>query len=209
MSTIIAGKFQLQDQAASAIGALEDAGFPRHQITSFYVNPPGQHDLYPVGGDTDDSPGAHEAPSGAIRGAEIGVAVGAAAGMVAAPFLAPAAAALGAAVGAGVGAYTGSLAGALNSLGDPVEPKHDETAEKAEREVQPMRRAGMLVAVAVPAGGARSDAVRVLREQGALDIEWAEGSISSGEWVDFDPLSPVRPVTGELQSSDADALPIS
>ena len=207
MSTIIAGKFQLQDEAGSAIAALEGAGFARHAIASFYVNPPGQHDLYPVGGDSDDSPGAHEAPSGAIRGAEIGVAVGAVAGVVVAPFLAPAAAALGAGLGAGVGAYTGSLAGALGSLGDPVEHKHDDNFEKADREVQPMRRAGMLVAVAVPAGGARSDAVRVLREQGAHDIEWAEGSISNGEWVDFDPLSPIQPVTGEAQSTDA--LPVS
>jgi hypothetical protein len=207
MSTIIAGKFQLQDQAASAIAALQDAGFTRARISSFFVNPPGQHDLYLVGGDADDSPGAHEAPSGAIRGAEIGVAVGAVAGVMAAPFLAPAAAALGAGIGAGVGAYTGSLAGALGSLGEPVQPEHDHNAEESGRERHPLRRAGMLVGVAVAGAAERADAVRVLRAQGATDVEWAEGRIDDAQWTDFDPLAPVQLVVGEVPTETD--LPVS
>lgn len=207
MSTIIAGKFQLQDQAASAIGALEEAGFARPRIASFFVNPPGQHDLYPVGGDANDSPGAHEAPGGAIRGAEVGVAVGAVAGLMAAPFLAPAAAALGAGVGAGIGAYTGSLAGALGRLGDPVAPEHDRNAEKADREQQPLRRAGMLVGVALAGAAEQASAVRVLRAQGATDVEWAEGRIADAQWTDFNPLAPVQLVVGEVP--DETDLPVS
>src|SRR5690606_36735755 len=57
MATIIAGRFAQQEEVQHAIAALQQAGAPAAQITSFYVNPQGQHDLYPVGGDRDESPG--------------------------------------------------------------------------------------------------------------------------------------------------------
>jgi hypothetical protein len=49
MSNIISGRFQTQDEVAGAIEELERAGFPASGISSFYVNPAGQHDLYASG----------------------------------------------------------------------------------------------------------------------------------------------------------------
>jgi hypothetical protein len=46
MSNIIAGRFQTQSDVVFAIAELERIGFPRAAISSFYVNPAGQHDLY-------------------------------------------------------------------------------------------------------------------------------------------------------------------
>lgn len=56
MATVIAARMQLQDQVDQAIGELERAGFAREHIASFYVNPPGQHATYPIGGDRFESP---------------------------------------------------------------------------------------------------------------------------------------------------------
>jgi hypothetical protein len=197
MPNIVAGTFQLQEQALAAVAALKEAGFARQEVTSFFVNPRGQHDLYPVGGDADDSPGAHHAPKGAVGGAEAGGAVGllgAAVALAALPAIGPAAALLGVGVSAGVGAYTGSLAGALSTLGDPADATTD---------LPPPRKSGMLVAVAVGGQPGEADAVRVLRAQGALEIEYAEGTIADGHWPDFDPLKPRSRV--EAQTSDAAA----
>ncbi len=49
MSNIISGHFQTQDDVAFAMGELEKAGFPESDISSFYVNPAGQHDLFAPG----------------------------------------------------------------------------------------------------------------------------------------------------------------
>src|SRR5262245_46782468 len=116
--TIIAGRFEEQEGAKAALHALADAGFPQHCRTCFFVNPPGQHDRYPVGGDQDESPGATEADQGALKGAVIGGAIGLGAGLAATPLAGPAAAA----AGLGVGAYVGSLTGALGNMGDRPEP---------------------------------------------------------------------------------------
>jgi len=51
MATIIAGSLQLQTQAENAVKQLVLAGFSPDKVTSFFVNPPGQHALYPIGGD--------------------------------------------------------------------------------------------------------------------------------------------------------------
>ena len=64
MAHIIAARLQEQDQIANAVAALKDAGFNEASISSFYVNPPGQHDLFPLGGDREDSPGAKDAEIG-------------------------------------------------------------------------------------------------------------------------------------------------
>jgi hypothetical protein len=60
MATIIAGRLQLQAQAEQAIQELIQAGFVPEKTTSFYVNPPGQHAVYPIGGDRFHSPGIEE-----------------------------------------------------------------------------------------------------------------------------------------------------
>jgi hypothetical protein len=57
MATIIASRFQLKEQAELVIEQLIQVGFDADKITSFYVNPPGQHAVYPIGGDRYQSPG--------------------------------------------------------------------------------------------------------------------------------------------------------
>ncbi len=56
MATIIAARLQLQNHAEEVIYQLIQAGFAPEKITSFYVNPPGQHAAYPIGGDHYQSP---------------------------------------------------------------------------------------------------------------------------------------------------------
>ena len=85
-----------QDQAQQAIVELVRSGFPADQTTSFFVNPPGQHDRYPIGGDEDESPGTQDAPTGALSGAAVGGAVGVAVGLATLPILGPGAAIAGA-----------------------------------------------------------------------------------------------------------------
>jgi hypothetical protein len=138
------------------------------------VNPPGEHDDTPIGGDRDASPGATHAGGGAVKGAAVGAVAGAAAGAVASTVLGPVAIA----GGAGVGAYTGALVGALGSM-----DRHTHRDE--------MRPAENLVAVnvdATPIGSER--VVAIFRECGASQIERAEGTWANGEWADFDPVSP-------------------
>jgi hypothetical protein len=60
MATIIAASLQLQNQTEDAIEQLILAGFAPEKVTSFFINPPGQHALYPIGGDRYESPGTTE-----------------------------------------------------------------------------------------------------------------------------------------------------
>lgn len=71
MATIIAGRLQLQEQAEEAIHQLVQAGFAPQKIASFYVNPPGQHALYPIGGDRFQSPGIEEIDKGLDVGSNV------------------------------------------------------------------------------------------------------------------------------------------
>ncbi len=103
MTHIIAGRLQQQDQVHHAIAQLIDAGFPEGQISSFYVNPPGQHELYFLGGDRDKSPGAKESESGVLRGAATGGVIGAVVGVAGIPVVGPISAAAGTMVGAYIG----------------------------------------------------------------------------------------------------------
>jgi hypothetical protein len=185
MTTIIAGSFQQQTQAQQAMAELHRAGFPADQTTTFFVNPPGQHDRFPIGGDKDESPGTEDAKGNTAAGAAVGGAVGIAVGLATAPLLGPGAAI----AGAGVGAYAGSLYGALGKLddtneGEPGAPKHPPVAEP------PPRQSGVLVAVSAPTQAQQETAIRVLRAQGAADIEKTEGTLVGGEWTDFDPVRP-------------------
>ena len=172
MTTIIAGRFGQQDAVEDAIAALARAGAPNGQIASFYVNPPGQHDLYPVGGDRDESPGAEHSDAGSAAGIGVGGAIGGAVGTATAPVTGP----LGAITGALVGGHIGSLVGSLSRT------------QEAD-EVPPVRQSGMLVAVTAMSEEEERQAIDTLRTAGAFDLERAEGHIENGEWVDFDPLS--------------------
>lgn len=179
MTTVIAGRLQQQSAAEDTIDELVRAGFARDRISTFYVNPPGQHDAYPIGGDHAMSPGAKESDKGAAIGAAAGAAVGAAA----TPFLGP----VGPVTGGLVGAYTGGLVGGLSQMKEAGEA--GENAEDIEN-VAPLRRAGMMVAVAVDSRDQQDSVVRILHAAGAADVEHAEGTIENGDWVDFDPVSP-------------------
>ncbi|MBC7414533.1 MAG: hypothetical protein H7327_06325 [Herminiimonas sp.] len=189
MFNIIAGRFKEQDQATRALDALVDAGFAAERICSFYLNPPGQHNLYSVGGDRDESPGAHEAGTGIAAGAVTGGAVGAGVGMLGAPVFGP----VGPAVGALVGAHVGGLIGSLTQMKEKGEQEDasadDSRGDVVDNELQ-QRESGLMVAVSTDSGSSQNDAVSVLRKLGAQDIEHAQGTIVNGDWEDFDPLLP-------------------
>ena len=171
MSTIIAGHFQLQEQAALAVEALTRAGYPADRVSSFFVNPAGQHDTFAVGGDRDKSPGAQDTDKGVAAGVGAGAAAGAAVGVVSAPVTGP----LGAVLGGLVGGHVGGLVGTLASTDE---------GHPAER-----RASGMLVAVEVGDDHEERRAIDVLRQAHAEQIERGQGHISGGDWRDFDPLS--------------------
>ncbi len=193
MSTIIAGRFDEQTEVDQTVNDLDRAGFAADQIDTFFVNPPGQHDAYPVGGDQDESAGATNADATALGGIGVGAVVGLGAGLATAPFLGPAAIA----VGAGVGAYTGSLAGALGGMDDPHKLEDDAAVPQS-------RHGGLIVAVHTPDQATQSQAIAVLRARSAKDIERAEGKWIAGSWSDFDPLLPAR-LVGIKTSEDADS----
>lgn len=172
MTTIISGRFEQQDSVQQAVANLQNAGFSPSTISTFYVNPAGQHDQYLVGGDRDESPGAEHSDTGAAAGGGIGGVAGAAAGAATTPITGPAGVLGGAALGAYVGSLIGSMAG-TDDAGD----------------IPPVRAAGMLVAVAITGDPGEQDAIEVLRAVGATAMERADGQIIDGQWVDFDPLS--------------------
>ena len=197
MTTLIAGRFSQQTQAENASTQLMQVGFLARDMSLFYVNPQGQHDIHPIGGDEDESPGTHHASSGAMVGAAGGVGVGAVVGAVTLPVLGPA----GPLLGAAVGAYTGSLVGALKTMKKHEE--HDEQVEMVEEDkigshdenVQDThpRKAGVLLAVAVATPEQRANAIQILGAT-ALEVEEAEGELRDGQWTDFDPRMPITPV---------------
>lgn len=154
------------------------AGFARENISTFFVTPQGQHGTYPVGGDHDKSPGAKDSGKGAAMGAAAGAAVG----IATTPFLGP----LGAVTGGLVGAHVGGLVGGLSQMKESGET--DGEPEEAEN-VAPIRQAGMMLAVGVGDQEYEDRAINVLRSLGATDIERAQGTITNGDWVDFDPVS--------------------
>ncbi|KQQ89307.1 glycine zipper domain-containing protein [Massilia sp. Leaf139] len=179
MSIIIAGHFQTQDEADAASQALAQAGFSRERLSTFYLSQAGQHDITPIGGDNQLSPGAKETPAGVVQGHLTGGAVGAIVGAATAPVTGPA----GPIVGGLVGAHVGSLF----SFSKMKEAGEGEEGGRAPVE---QRKAGMLVAVAFDEAGDESRAVDVFRRLGAVQIERARGNIANGDWADFDASQP-------------------
>jgi hypothetical protein len=185
MSRIIAGRFETQDAAEAAAAALAQAGFERAEYGSFYLNPPGQHAQYPIGGDAHHDEGTKRSGRRAAVGGAVGGAAGLAAGGIAAAAGEPGYVPAAVIAGAGVGAYVGSLQGALSGTrgGDPAKATPDEPVE---------RPAGVMLVVCVDREGMRATAVEVLRRQGAMDIEEADGVWRDGMWQDFDPTAKPR-----------------
>jgi hypothetical protein len=178
VSTIIAGRFMQQSQIEHTIEELVRAGFARDRISAFYVNPPGQHDSYPIGGDHAESPGAHESGKGIAMGTATGAAVGAAA----TSFLGP----VGTVTGGLLGAHVGNLVGSLSQMKERGETgEHGEDADNA----VPIRHSGLMLAVAVGDQDNVDHAAHLLRSLGAVELERAEGTIEGGDWTDFDPTA--------------------
>ena len=177
MSTIIAARFDTQEDADGAVAALTRDGFTGSDIQTFYLSPAGMHGDAPVV-DNERTPVATEGGGRrAAAAAAVGGAVGLAAGIAAAPVVAPAIAVGAAIAGAGVGGYGGALIGGVTgSAGD----EKGETGERIER------RAGIMVAICADTVGS-DKAISGLRAAGALDIERATGTWRDGAWVDFDP----------------------
>lgn len=178
MSNIIAGRFQTRNEVADAVDALEHLGIAHGAISSFYVNPAGQHDLY-HDADPDKARGAKEARLGIFEGASAGSVIGVAVGAAALPVAGPAAAV----VGGLVGGCLGSLAGSMHAARE----RHALEAGSEHHEVD--RKAGMMVAVATGSLQQEHDVVALLKSLHADAIEHSDGTIVDGDWEDFDPLS--------------------
>jgi hypothetical protein len=180
MAKIIAARLETQPAADRALAALKSAGFDAPEVTSFYLNPPGQHSEYPIGGDAHHDEGTKKSGKTAAAGATVGGVAGLAIGTAVGAAAEPGFTAVAAVAGAGVGAYVGSLAGGLSgaTAGDPRESSLEEPVE---------REAGVMVAVRADADDAADRIIEVLRANGAQDIERADGEWRDGQWVDFDP----------------------
>lgn len=198
MSTIIAGCFEQQEPAQHAIDELQNAGFATDRISSFYVNPSGQHATYPIGGDNDKSPGAEDSTKGTVAGAATGGTIGAAVGATTIPVFGP----VGPAVGAMVGAHVGSLVGSLSQMKDDGE-------EAQQEETPPLRVAGVYVAVSIPDVCVEQQAVDILRNCGAGSVERAQGTITNGDWSDFDPGSSPDFIIPSTQTAGGTSSPAS
>lgn len=192
-TTIIAGRFEQQDSATQALEEFAQAGFARDRLASFYVNPRGQHDTYPIGGDRDTSPGAKESDTGIALGAAAGGAVGVAATALLGP--------VGPIAGGLVGAHIGGLVGSMSKMKEKGEiSDNEEESENAE----PIRHSGMMVAAAVDDHEQEARAVNLLRVLGAAEIERATGTIANGDWQDFNPVEPpslISPPSEQTASS--------
>jgi hypothetical protein len=189
MAKLIVGRFDTIEEVERALTALSREGFPREDYGTFYVAPPGQHQMHALGGDAHSDQGARGAGAGAATGAAMGGATGLALGALAAaalPFI-PIAGVLAA---AGIGAYTGSLMGALSKT-------HPAARSEATPEHPVERPGGPRVAIRVDRPGSEADAVAVLERFGAKDIERGEGQWHARLWQDYDPRVPLTPVSSD------------
>lgn len=177
MDQIYAGQFDSFDDAESARAELKSLGMAASDMELFALNPPGQHDRYPIGGDEDADRGARGGEGGAIAGAALGGAAGLALGVAAIPMAGP----IAAAAGLAAGAYAGSLTGAVSTMGD------DERAMKV-----PPRPAGVRLAVHALTPVQREHVLAAMRRHGARSIEEAAGQWRNASWMDFDPVSVPR-----------------
>lgn len=176
MSTILVARFQLQEEAEDVARQLLKRGYQQQAMTIFYLNPSGQHALYPLGGDRDKSPGAEETDIGGVKGASVGALVGASLGAVVAPLGGVVSVPLGTLAGAHIGGLVGSL----------VSTEEDSPPA---RNIRQSRVAGMRLAVALHSAQQEQEVSNLMQAMQAQDIEQTSGEIIGGQWQDFDPLS--------------------
>jgi F0F1-type ATP synthase assembly protein I len=182
VSLIVAARFDTFQHAESAARRLFGAGFAEDDVSIFFVNPAGHHDIHPLGGDESSDAGARNVHIGAIAGAGLVAMVGALLGTLlwlyvgASPYVLVLAVC--------VGAYIGSLAGGL--LATRTTARRPRAGHSAG-----VRKGGVLAAVhATPE--TEADAARILKAEGGLDVEKAGGRWRNGDWVDFNPLAAPR-----------------
>ncbi|MBC8118266.1 MAG: hypothetical protein H7X75_01650 [Burkholderiaceae bacterium] len=192
MATIIAGRVQTQQRAQDLMEQLQARGVAASDMQAFYVNPPGQHDLHPVGGDVDADSGTQQSGAGQAAGVAAGAAAGLAAGAVVGAVMPPLAPILAVAM-AGVGAHVGGMAGALTATRPSDEEKRETETSTPDRDAVDMRRGGMTLAVRVDPA-MENTVIDLLRGHAVEDIERADGEWRDGQWVDFDPLKPPRKI---------------
>ncbi len=191
MALIIAARFNTFYTAQNAASQLMAAGVTADNLHTFFVNPAGSHDRFPIGGDVAVDPAAEGAFMGAMAGAAIIGLVGALAG--AAIGYAFGSSAVGILIGAGVGGYTGALAGAMRMLGNkyPRRVRRREGAVRSEKSApqteEESRPSGVLLAVNVTQEDAKRIG-RLLRDAGGQEVERAHGRWEDGVWKSFDPL---------------------
>lgn len=184
MAKLVTGRFDDVHDVERALAALAAAGYRREHYGAFYVTPPGQHDMLPIGGDAVHDAGTAGSGAGAAAGAAVGGTAGIALVTVAAAAL-PVAGIAALFAAAGLGAYVGSLIGAMSQAGHV--DAEDGTIE------QPVEQpGGVRIAVNVDEGDPER-AIRALQSAGAKDIVHAEGIWRNGEWKDFDPRVPPAP----------------
>jgi hypothetical protein len=184
MSRIICGMFDRTLDADAALEELKREGFQGSDVDDFYVSPPGQHAMTPVGGDSPHaSEGSRTAGIGAGLGAAVGAVLGAAAGWIVSGDLGLVVVPL----GAGLGAYVGSFAGSMMRVRGG---RRD--AASVEHPVEP--RGGRMIAVNVDRAGTDRRAIEILRRHDARDVRRAEGQWADGSWRDFDPRAPLAAV---------------
>lgn len=179
MSTIITGHFDHIEQLQEAVRRLQAEGYTEDDYEAYFLNPPGQHGLYKLGGDAPSDEGSRDAGKGAAAGALMGGAAGLAIGSLAGP--------IGALAGSGVGAYIGAFAGALNKANAP-HPEHASTDRPAEHAGGPM------MAVNVDRPGSETTVVAIFTQANANCINRGTGEWVDGEWRDFDPRQPLHVV---------------
>ena len=180
MSRIVAGKFDRSIDADAALDMLARDGFTRAEIDAFYVSPPGQNDLTPVGG---DAPHSSEGSRGAGRGAAIGAAVGAVAGLIIGSLIELQAAFFACGLGALIGAFAGAMATVRQGRRSEASIEHPVES-----------RGGRMIAVCVDRAGTEPVAVQVLRTAHAREVGVTQGDWRDGSWRDFDPRQPLPTV---------------
>jgi hypothetical protein len=185
VARIICGMFDRTDDAEASLDELKHAGFRRDEIDMFYVSPPGQHAMTPVGGDVNASEGSRNAGIGAGLGAAIGAVVGAAAGWLASSIADMSLVVI--PLTAGLGAYVGSFAGTMLKV-----RAGRASAASVEHPVEP--QGGRMIAVNVDRPQTEKVAIEILKTHGARDVRRAEGRWANGSWRDFDPRAPLAAV---------------
>lgn len=180
MSRIVAGRFDRSIDADAALDALKRQGFSRHEVDAFYVSPPGQNAMTPLGG---DAPHSSEGSRRAGYGAAVGAVVGLAAGLIIGSLIGAHAVLLACGLGALVGAFAGAMATVRGGRRSVASVEHPVESP-----------GGRMIAICVDRSETEPLAVNILRSYNAREVGRAEGVWRDGSWRDFDPRQPLATV---------------